>query len=65
MTASELRSKTVKELDDLLLELLREHFNLRVQKANEQLNRHTQIRLAKRNIARVKTVLNEKKKVVA
>lgn len=65
MEASELRSKTVKELNDVLLELLREHFNLRVQKANEQLNRHTQIRLAKRNIARVKTVLNEKKKVVA
>ena len=65
MDASELRSKTIKELDDLLLELLREHFNLRVQKANEQLNRHTQIRLVKRNIARVKTVLNEKKKVVA
>lgn len=65
MEASELRSKTAKELNDVLLELLREHFNLRVQKANEQLNRHTQIRLAKRNIARVKTVLNEKKKVVA
>jgi len=65
MTASELRSKTVKELDSLLLELLREHFNLRVQKANEQLNRHTQIRLAKRNIARVKTVLNEKKRTAA
>jgi large subunit ribosomal protein L29 len=65
MEASELRSKTAKELNELLLELLREHFNLRVQKANEQLNRHTQIRLVKRNIARVKTVLNEKKRVVA
>jgi len=65
MEASELRSKTAKELNELLLELLREHFNLRVQKANEQLNRHTQIRLVKRNIARVKTVLNEKKRAVA
>jgi len=63
MEASELRSKTVKELDELLLALLREHFNLRVQKANDQLNRHTQIRLVKRNIARVKTILNENKRV--
>jgi len=63
MEASELRNKTVKELDELLLELLREHFNLRVQKANDQLNRHTQIRLVKRNIARVKTILNENKRV--
>jgi len=65
MEAKELRSKTVKELNELLLELLREHFNLRVQKANEQLNRHTQIKLVKRNIARVKTVLNERKRVAA
>ena len=65
MEASELRSKTTKELNELLLELLREHFNLRVQRANDQLNRHTQIRLVKRNIARVKTVLNEKKRAAA
>jgi large subunit ribosomal protein L29 len=65
MEASELRSKTTKELNELLLELLREYFNLRVQRANDQLNRHTQIRLVKRNIARVKTVLNEKKRASA
>jgi len=65
MEASELRNKTAKELNELLLELLREHFNLRIQKANDQLNRHTQIRLVKRNIARVKTVLNEKKRAAA
>jgi large subunit ribosomal protein L29 len=65
MEASELRNKTTKELNELLLELLREYFNLRVQRANDQLNRHTQIRLVKRNIARVKTVLNEKKRAAA
>lgn len=65
MEASELRNKTTKELNELLLELLREHFNLRVQRANDQLNRHTQMRVVKRNIARVKTVLNEKKRASA
>jgi large subunit ribosomal protein L29 len=44
-----------------LLELLREQFNLRMQKANDQLNRHTQLKKVRRDIARVKTILNEKK----
>ncbi|RKZ90235.1 MAG: 50S ribosomal protein L29 [Candidatus Parabeggiatoa sp. nov. 3] len=53
-----------KSIDDLkkeLLELLREQFNLRMQKANDQLNRHTQLKKVRRDIARVKTILNEKK----
>ncbi|WP_069472257.1 50S ribosomal protein L29 [Candidatus Marithrix sp. Canyon 246] len=62
MTAKELREKSSDDLNKELLDLLKEQFNLRMQKANEQLNRHTQLRSVRRNIARVKTILNEKKK---
>ena len=59
MKAKELREKTTAELYSEQLDLLQEHFNLRLQKANGQLNRHTQLKHVRRNIARVKTVLNE------
>ncbi|MCK5876096.1 MAG: 50S ribosomal protein L29 [Candidatus Marithrix sp.] len=61
MRATELRAKSISELNKELLELLREHFSLRVQRVNGQLSRHTRIRGVRRNIARVKTVINEKK----
>jgi len=61
MQARELRTKSVVDLNKELLELLREHFSLRVQKANGQLNRHTRLRNVRRDIARVKTVINEKR----
>lgn len=63
MHASELREKSREALQQDLLDLLREQFNLRMQKANNQLNRHTQLRNVRRDIARVKTVLNQKKSV--
>jgi large subunit ribosomal protein L29 len=63
MKAQELREKGVDVLNKELLDLLREHFNLRLQKANDQLNRHTQLRSVRRDIARVKTVLNEKRRM--
>ncbi|HEW97724.1 MAG TPA: 50S ribosomal protein L29 [Beggiatoa sp.] len=62
MKARELREKSVEDLNKELLELLREQFNLRMQKANDQLNRHTQLKSVRRDIARVKTVLNDKRK---
>lgn len=62
MKANELREKTISELDQELLELLRAQFNLRMQKANGQLNRHTQLKSVRRDIARVKTVLTEKRR---
>jgi large subunit ribosomal protein L29 len=61
MKAIELRLKSFDELKKYLIELLREYFNLRMQKVNEQLSRHTQLGRVRRDIARVKTVLNEKK----
>jgi len=60
MKASELRKKGEKELQDHLLELRREQFNLRMQKGAGQLSKPTQLRDVRRNVARVKTVLGEK-----
>ena len=60
MKAIELRLKNIDELKKSLVDLLREYFNLRMQKVNEQLSRHTQLSRVRRDIARVKTVLKEK-----
>jgi large subunit ribosomal protein L29 len=61
MNASELRNKSQAELKDELFDLLREQFNLRMQSASGQLNKGHLLRNVRRNIARVKTVMNEKK----
>ena len=60
MRASELTNKSVEELQGELLSLLREQFNLRVQYATGQLNQTHQVRIVRRNVARVKTVLSQK-----
>ncbi|MDG4550549.1 MAG: 50S ribosomal protein L29 [Candidatus Contendobacter sp.] len=62
MNANELRQKTVAELERELLALLREQFNLRMQKATNQATKPHLFRQARRNIARVKMVLGEKAK---
>ncbi len=62
MEAKELRQKTVDELQQELLENLREQVNLRMQKGVGQLSRHTQLKAVRRNIARIKTILTEKGK---
>lgn len=65
MTVSELRSKTPVQLRETLLELRREQFNLRIQKANDQLKRPHLVKQARCAIARVKTVMNEQKRAAA
>ncbi|MCL4408968.1 50S ribosomal protein L29 [Aliidiomarina haloalkalitolerans] len=60
MKASELKAKSVEELNQELLGLLREQFNLRMQAATGQMNQTHLLRQVRRDIARVKTVLNEK-----
>jgi len=61
MDALELRQKGVEELNAELLALLREHFNLRMQKvSSQQFTKNHQFQAVRRSIARVKTVLNEK-----
>ncbi|MCC5854681.1 MAG: 50S ribosomal protein L29 [Idiomarina sp.] len=60
MKASELKAKSVEELNQELLGLLREQFNMRMQAATGQLNQTHLLKQVRRDIARVKTVLNEK-----
>ena len=62
MNASELREKSADELKTELDGLLREQFNLRMQKGTGQLSRPDQVKKVRRDIARIKTVLNEKAK---
>ena len=62
MKASELRDKSQQELRDMLHELLKEQFNLRMQQGTEQLARHHVISQVRKNIARVKTVMTEQLK---
>lgn len=59
MKASDLRKKTAAQLNEELLGLYREQFNLRMQKGTGQLSQSSQIRNVRRDIARVKTLLNE------
>lgn len=60
MNVRELRESNDEELREELIRLTKEQFNLRMQKANGQLGQTHLIREARREIARVKTVLVEK-----
>ncbi|MDX1539687.1 MULTISPECIES: 50S ribosomal protein L29 [Arsukibacterium] len=60
MKASELKSKSVEELNAELLGLLREQFNMRMQAATGQLAQTHLLKQVRRDIARVKTILTEK-----
>ena len=60
MNAQELRDKTPDQLRDELVNLKKEAFNLRFQQATGQLENPARLRDVKRDVARVKTVLNEK-----
>ncbi|MBX9914316.1 MULTISPECIES: 50S ribosomal protein L29 [Pseudomonas] len=59
MKANELREKSAQQLNEQLLGLLRDQFNLRMQKATGQLGQSHLLLQVKRDIARVKTVLNQ------
>jgi len=60
MKASELRSKDQAALQKELTELLKAQFGLRMQIATQQLNNTAQLKKVRRDIARVKTVMNQK-----
>lgn len=62
MKSAELRQKTPDELKVQLLGLRKEAFNLRFQKATGQLENTARVREVRRDIARVKTILNAKHK---
>jgi len=62
MKASELRAKSVDELNNELVELRRAQFSLRMQLATQQLNKVDQLGKVRKDVARVNTVLAEKAK---
>lgn len=60
MKAADLVKKSAKELREELMNLRKEQFNLRMQQATGQLSRPDQVARVRKNIARIKTVLNQK-----
>ncbi|PZP28249.1 MAG: 50S ribosomal protein L29 [Roseateles depolymerans] len=65
MKASELRAKDVAALEKEVTDLLKAHFGLRMQKATQQLTNTSVLGKTRRDIARAKTILAEKKKEAA
>ena len=63
MKILELREKTNEELQPMLLEELRSQFNLRMRKGTGQLDKPSEIKKTRRNIAKIHTVLNENKNI--
>ena len=59
MKVSEIRNKTPAELESLLIDLNREKFNLRMQQGTGQLSKPTQIKVVRKQIAKIKTILTE------
>ena len=60
MKAQDLREKSVEELNQELLALLHAQFKMRIQVSTGQLEQTHNIKIVRRDIARVKTVLNQK-----
>jgi large subunit ribosomal protein L29 len=61
MKAADLRAMTVDQLDAEALKLKREQFNLRFQRATNQLENTARVRAVRRDIARIKTVAAQKR----
>ena len=62
MKASELRAKDIAALEKEITDLLKAHFGLRMQKATQALANNSQLGKTRRDIARAKTILAEKKR---
>jgi large subunit ribosomal protein L29 len=65
MKASELRAKDIAALEKEVSDLLKAHFGLRMQRATQQLTNHSQLGKTRRDIARAKTIIAQKKKEAA
>ena len=61
MKAADARAMTVDQLDDELLKLKKEQFNLRFQRATGQLENTSRVREVRRDIARIKTIARQKR----
>ena len=59
MKASDVRSKTADELKDQLVDLKKEQFNLRFQRATQQLEKPARVKEVRRDVARIKTILGQ------
>ena len=62
MKASDIRARTVDELTEEVDTLAKEIFNLRFQRASGQLENTARVREVRRNIARIKTILGERRR---
>ena len=62
MKASDIRARTVDELSEEVDTLGREIFNLRFQRASGQLENTARVREVRRDIARIKTILGERRR---
>ncbi len=62
MNATELRAKDIAGLEKEIADLLKAHFGLRMQRATQQLTNHATLGDTRRDIARARTILAEKKK---
>jgi len=60
MKASEMKEKSVDELNEELLNLKREQFTMRMQKGSGQLEKNHRLKEVRRDVARVKTILTQK-----
>jgi large subunit ribosomal protein L29 len=61
MKASDIRVMTVDQIDDEVLKLKKEQFNLRFQRATGQLENTTRVRVVRRDVARLQTILRQKR----
>ena len=62
MKIDELKNKTIDQLKSILIDLKKESFNLRFQKANGQLENTSRVKVVKRSVARVLTLINNMSK---
>ena len=63
--ATDVRTKTADELSTMLLDLRKEQFNLRFQRATGQQEGTSRVKLVRRQIARVKTIMSEQQRSAA
>jgi large subunit ribosomal protein L29 len=61
MKAVDVRAMTLDQIDDEVLKLKKEHFNLRFQRATGQLENTSRVRVIRRDVARLKTIATQKR----
>ncbi len=61
MKTADVRAMTIDQLDDEVLKLKKEQFNLRFQRATGQLENTSRVRVIRRDIARIKTIAHQKR----